>query len=107
MKKNLLLLAMILLFSSCESQLGSAIGSTFRNIISGDAFVDSSGDDAYKKLKSEYQQSTTNVTTNSSCNAIESLVPILGLDSRELSNIKDKLCSCKAWGTCDSKSCCC
>lgn len=109
MKKNLLLLGLILLFSSCESQLGTAVGSAFTNIISGDAFVGSSGDEAYKKMKEEYSQksTSTSMSMEATCETVESLEPILGSNSTNLSSIKDKLCSCQAWGTCDSKSCGC
>lgn len=107
MKNNLLLLAMILIFSSCESQLGTAISSTFSNIVSGDAFTGSSGDEAYAKLKEAYKQKPANLSMNPTCNSLESLVPILNSDSKNLSGIKDQLCSCQAWGTCDSKSCGC
>lgn len=107
MKKNLLLLSMVLLFSSCESQLGSAISGIFSNLTSGDAVVDSSGDKAYNEMKKKYLEKPVNNSVSPTCNSLEGLVPINGSDSKNMSSIKDKLCTCVAWGSCDSKSCSC
>lgn len=107
MKKNLLLLTLVLIFSSCESQVGTAISSAFTNIISGDAFVGSSADNAYENLKNEYQKKPANISMDPTCNSLDALTPLLSSDMTGLSEIKDKLCSCKAWGTCNSQSCGC
>lgn len=98
---------LIFIISSCKSQLGTAISSTFKNVISGDAFIDSIADTAYDKLKGDFQQKVIHQSYVPICNPTDSLQPILGLDSSQFSDIKDKICSCEAWGTCDSKSCAC
>lgn len=98
---------MVLIFSSCESQMGTAVRTAFRNVVSGDAFVSSSGDAAYKSLKDNYLQKPVNISLSTTCTQVDTLGPILGIDTQDLSAIKDNLCSCEAWGTCDSKSCRC
>lgn len=107
MKKNLLLVFLFVFLSSCKSQLGTAIGGAIKNIVSGDAFISSSGDEAYQKLKEEYQNKEGASLLDPTCNPLTSVAAILNPETQEISAIKDKLCSCEAWGTCDAKSCGC
>ncbi len=107
MKRNLLLLTMLVLFSACESQLGTTIGSTISNVFSGKAFINSSGDEAYNSMKKEAASTPSTSSITPTCASLDSIVPITDKDSGNMSQIKDKLCTCAAWGTCDSKSCSC
>lgn len=107
MKSNFLLLSMLLIFSSCESQLGTTIGSSISNIFSGKAFISSSGDEAYNAMKSDAAKNPSTSSITPTCASLDSIIPITDKDSGNMSQIKDKLCTCVAWGTCDSKSCSC
>lgn len=107
MKKNLLLLALLLIFSGCETQVGTAITSTFSNIVTGKAFRDSSSDKAYEALKQTTlsRPSVDSVTPN--CIPTDALTALSLSDEDNMTSIKDQLCTCTAWGTCDVKSCSC
>lgn len=107
MKKNILLLFSLLIFSACESQLGTAISSTFSNIVSGKAFLDSSGDEAYSAMKKTSLENPVATLAGSGCVSLDTIIPLDQKESGAMSKIKDKLCTCLAWGTCDSKSCSC
>ncbi len=109
MKKNILLLFFLLL-SSCESQKGTALSSAFTNIITGKGFSDTSGDVIYNQIKEEQNkssQSSLNEVICKTTNVNQSLYPKLKLKLKNMSDIKDQLCSCQAWGTCDNLSCSC
>jgi hypothetical protein len=107
MNRNLLLIAMLLLFSACESQLGTTITGVFSNIISGKFTSSSSGDEAYNEMKNDYlSKSELNLATPV-CLPVSGIKPIFSTSTKNMSKIKDKLCSCTAWGTCDAKSCSC
>jgi hypothetical protein len=103
MKRFLLLIAMLLLFSACESQLGTTISGAFSNIVSGKFTSSSSGDEAYNEMKNE------SLSKSDVSSATPVCVPVGGMESilKNILKIKQKLCSCTAWGTCDAKSCSC
>lgn len=107
MNRNLLLVAMLFLFSACESQLGTTITGVFSNIISGNFTQSSSGDEAYDEMKKEFISNPAVNSVTPTCVAVNDVTPIFGKTAKNMSNIKDKLCSCSAWGTCDAKSCSC
>lgn len=115
--QTLLLLTLSIMLSSCETQIGTAIGSAFTNLITGNGFGSSSGDDAYEKMKAEELKKGADTKTaadlyndaaGSRCNEGSSLISILNpFSKKNISAIKDKMCTCEAWGTCDGKSCSC
>lgn len=107
MTKNLLLIALLLIFSGCETQVGTAISSTFSNIVSGRAFRDSSSDDAYKALKKTTLSKPSVDTVTPNCIPLDALNALSVGDQNNMTSIKDQLCTCTAWGTCDAKSCSC
>ncbi len=103
------LILMLFLFSSCESQFGTAVGAAFGNLFTGNGFGSSSGDEVYQKMKEETLASPSSMSPDSKCgNDPVDLGSILSnKNTKAMSNIKDKICSCQAWGTCDNKSCNC
>lgn len=119
MKKNktihlFILLSMSVLLSSCETQIGTAIGAAFTNLITGRGFNSSSGTEAYEQMKSETLGQSDQSSAfgggsgDSSCaNTGDALSILNKRDSNNLSGLKDKMCTCEAWGTCDAKSCSC
>ncbi|MEA9357822.1 hypothetical protein SHI21_16445 [Bacteriovorax sp. PP10] len=107
MNRNLLLIAMLLLFSACESQLGTTITGAFSNIVSGKFTSSSSGDEAYSEMKSKMHSKESFESVTPTCVPVRSIDPILSTNTKNMSQIKDKLCSCSPWGTCDAKSCSC
>lgn len=109
MKRNLLLLTMIMIFSACESQLGTTIGSSISNVFTGKAFISSSGDEAYNAMKSQASKmpASSSGSLTPTCASLDTIIPLTDKDSGNMSRIKDKLCTCVAWGTCDAKSCSC
>lgn len=107
MKKNILLIVMLLIFSACESQVGTAITSTFSNIVSGKAFRDSSSDEAYKALKESTLSKPSLESVTPNCIPTDALTALSLNNQENMTSIKDQLCTCTAWGTCDVKSCSC
>lgn len=107
MKKNLLLILLALLFSSCESQVGNAVSGMFTNLVTGKLFSSSSGDELYEKMKEKNPGSSAVDLLGSTCEPLKDIIPLSNKNSSNLSKIKDNMCSCKAWGTCDKKSCSC
>lgn len=111
MKKNICLMLLIVFFTSCESQLGTAVSSAFTNLFTGKGFSSSSSDEMYEELKEKERMSkdTSYISNSGACvsGAQDALVMVLDKTANQFSKIKDKLCSCKAWGTCDNKSCSC
>ena len=108
MKKNVLLFLLFLLFSSCESQMGTAVSSALTNIVTGNGFADSSGNVIYNQMKQDANDQKEFLPTEINChstNANNSLSPKIKL--KNMSDIKDQLCTCKSWGTCDNLSCSC
>ncbi len=107
MKKNLIIYNIfIILFAGCDSQVGTAVSAAISNLFTGDMFSNSTSDKAYEELKAN---TMSNQPSNFSGNCgNESLSPILGsAEANNVSRIKDKLCTCHAWGTCDKLSCSC
>lgn len=100
MKKHISLLLVLFLFSACETQIGTAIGTAITNVVTGKAFG-SGGDDAYAEIKAQNDLHPYNPNLDN-CKVPDksSLLPIL-------SKIKDKMCTCQSWGSCDAKSCGC
>jgi hypothetical protein len=107
MNKNLRLLSLLFIISSCESQLGTSIQGAFTNVLSGNFGFSSSGNEAYTKMKKEYL-SNPNLNLNTpTCTVVDEINPIININTENISKIKDELCSCSAWGSCDAKSCSC
>lgn len=106
MKKNLLLILLAILFSSCESQVGTAVSGMFTNLVTGKIFSSSSGDELYEKMKEQNQSSDSDLQSGV-CKPLEGIIPLSNTNSTNINKIKDKICSCKAWGTCDKNSCSC
>lgn len=109
MKKTIPLLFLLFLFSSCESQVGTAIGSAFSNFFTGNGFNSSSSDELYEKMKTDSQSHAADSTSKEGAcaNPTDALTVISGKNTSNMSKVKDSLCSCKTWGTCDPKSCSC
>lgn len=111
MKKNLFFLLMLFIFTSCESQIVTALGSAFKNLITGNGFADSSSDLIYNQLKQETQGSDDKKDPSGqelTCHEPQSnLKANPKVDIKTMSNLKDMLCSCRPWGSCDKLSCTC
>jgi hypothetical protein len=115
MKKNILLIILLVIFSSCESQVGTAIGHVFKNLVTGKGFGNTSSDELYKKMKDKEKMEVkkneiakTVLSDDSRCNASSLGVNILpSNDFKKISEIKENICSCKTWGTCNNGSCDC
>jgi hypothetical protein len=108
MKKIIPLLIMLLLFSSCESQIGTAIGAAFNNLVTGAGFSNSSSDQLYDQMKQDAIANPLTTTLDGSCVNPENALSVLGKpELKNMSMIKDKLCTCQAWGNCDRLSCTC
>lgn len=107
MSRNILLIAMLVLFSACESQLGTTISSAFSNIFSGKFSLSSSGDEAYDKMKKDVLAHPSQNSVTPTCDVMETIDPLSKTSTKNMTNIKDQLCTCVAWGTCDARSCSC
>lgn len=109
MKKNLCLLLLLVIFSSCESQVGTAIGTAFTNLFTGKGFSSSSADEMYNEYKEKDANRLAPYDSSlEKCkDPLEALDMVPDKNANLFSKIKDKLCSCKAWGTCDKASCSC
>lgn len=108
-RNNLFLLLLLLLTSSCESQIGTAIGTVFTNIVSGNGFNSSSSDELYRELKHQKITDTnSSISGGINCeNTAEAMTLVSEASANLFSKLKDKICTCKAWGTCDKLSCSC
>jgi len=96
------------MLSSCESQIGTAVGAAFTNLLTGAGFRSSSGTEAYEALKNETLGQSGQTEFGGGCKSPDDALTVIGSkDSKNMSAIKDKICTCEAWGTCDSKSCSC
>jgi hypothetical protein len=108
MKNKIALIIVLITFVACESQVGTAISTAFTNLISGNAFSNSSSDELYQKMKDQAlsQGLSENNGTIPSCNnnSLDVINSATGIDFKK---VKDNLCSCVAWGTCDKNSCSC
>ncbi|MDD4973739.1 MAG: hypothetical protein PHY93_05280 [Bacteriovorax sp.] len=107
MKKLLMLAPMLFLFSSCESQIGTAVGAAFTNLFTGSGFQDSSSDQLYEEMKNA-KISPSNSTSSEKTTCLSEDTFILPVKNMSAMNkIKDHLCSCETWGACDKNSCSC
>lgn len=108
MKRNLLLLSLLVFFSACESQMGTVVSSGISNIFTNSKFDINSSNEAYKVMKaSSINNAKMDAGPTSGCVSVDDLIPLKSGDNENMSKIKDKLCTCVAWGTCDAKSCSC
>lgn len=109
MKRNLLLLSLLVFFSACESQMGTVVSSGISNMFTSSKFDINSSNEAYKVMKANSINTAKMDASSptSGCVNVNDLIPLNSSDSKNMSKIKDKLCTCVAWGTCDSKSCSC
>lgn len=112
MKKIFLLILIIISTISCKSQIGTAVGTAFKNLFTGNGFRDATSDQIYEEMKTAKQNRDKfdplkSGDTSSACliPTKDSMVPVKG--TGYFSAIKDQLCSCKSWGTCDNQSCSC
>ena len=108
MKNKIALIIVLTTIVACESQIGTAISTAFTNLISGNAFSNSSSDELYQKMKEQTlsQGLSENNGTIPSCND-QSLDVISSSTGINFKRVKDNLCTCVAWGTCDKNSCSC
>lgn len=108
MKNKLALVILIFTFVACESQIGTAISTGLTNLLTGNAFSNSSSDELYQKMKEQSLLKSQNEdnTSPESCNN-QSLNVISNATGIDFKNVKDNLCTCVAWGTCDKQSCSC
>lgn len=111
MKKNLFLLLISILVSSCETQLGTAVVTAMENVVTGKAFSGSAADVAYENYKKEVSPTPgisqdTNPIGSCTQNDID-LFPLSTSNADSLTKIKNNMCSCQVWGTCDANSCAC
>lgn len=111
MKQYLSLIIIVFLFAGCESQIGTAIGTAIGNVVTGKAFGDSASDEAfeqYRKKTNKAEASLNTVSSSADCGADPLASLTIELKSSiDMSKIKDNLCTCKTWGTCDASSCAC
>lgn len=91
------LLFMLMNFSACESQPGMLVGGLFKNMFNVSDWF-SSADGEYEKLKNSnrYQEDVLSYCRDKSSDQYSSL-----------QKIKDSLCQCMPWGSCDKGSCSC
>lgn len=107
MKKILPLFLIIILFSSCKSQIGTAVGTAFANLFTGNGFKDSSSDTLYEQMKSAKLNSKIFSSAEQASCLIETPYSVPLKNMSEIGKIKDQLCSCQSWGSCDKNSCSC
>lgn len=108
MKKIILILFLATAFSGCDSQIGSGIQAAIGNLFTGNMFSHSASDEAYQKMKDTIiKDEGVSLETQKSCEKtkVEPIIP--NKDKKDLSSIKNLLCTCAAWGTCDKQSCSC
>lgn len=100
MKKIIQLLAYLslMVFVSCENQPGMLMGSAFKNMFNVSSWF-SSADKEYELLNKSEIQSGENLI---SCNEQNGMV-----DFSQFQKVKDSLCQCRPWGSCDKGSCQC
>lgn len=89
--------AMLIGFSACESQPGMLAGGIFKNMFNVPNWF-SSADEEYGKLKNsrQYQEDVLSYCRDNANDKYTSL-----------QKIKDSLCQCMPWGSCDKGSCSC
>lgn len=102
MKKIITLFAYVglMVFVSCENQPGMLIGSAFKNMFNVSEWF-SSADKEYEvlnKAQAQSQSSESLISCNDQYGAI---------DFTQFQKVKDSLCQCKPWGSCDKGSCQC
>ena len=108
MNKKIALLMILLTFVACESQIGTAISTAFTNLITGNAFSNSSSDELYQKLKEQSLAKAQNGEESGLSTCINQSLDVIGSSTGiDFKKVKDNLCTCKAWGTCDKQSCSC
>lgn len=107
MKKILPLFLIIILFSSCKSQIGTAVGTAFTNLFTGNGFKDSSSDTLYEQMKSAKLNSKIFSSAEQASCLSETPYSVPLKNMSEIGKIKDQLCSCQSWGSCDKNSCSC
>lgn len=107
MKKILPLFLIIILFSSCKSQIGTAVGTALGNLFTGNGFKNSSSDTLYEQMKSAKLNSSTSSSTEQAGCFSETPYSVPLKNMSEIGKIKDQLCSCQSWGSCDKNSCSC
>ena len=100
MRKTLTLLAYLglFIFVSCENQPGMLMGSAFKNMFNVTEWF-SSADKEYEQLNKPAANSNENLI---SCNDQNGAI-----DFSQFQKVKDSLCQCKPWGSCDKGSCQC
>lgn len=98
----------VFFLTGCETQIGTAIKHAGMNLINGNVFKHAFTSSAYEELKEQTKKDrtadTTDIMTCTEAPQIE-VLPFNTLSNLE--QIKDQMCSCKAWGSCDNSSCSC
>lgn len=101
------------LVASCETQMGTAVVTALGNVVTGKAFSGSAGDTAYENYKKEAAANpTSSIAQDNNPAAIckqsdVDLFPLSTSNADSLTKIKNNICTCQAWGTCDANSCAC
>jgi hypothetical protein len=101
--KKILLLAIIFIFTGCQDQAGVLVEGIFTNLFNGNLFESSATDKAYDQLKSKTD--VESIVTPDCVTKTEDIIS--GSIVSNLSTLKDKMCTCLAWGSCDKRSCSC
>lgn len=102
--RNIIFLFAIIATTSCQDQAGVLIGGVFKNLFNGNLFAGSATDSAYDQL--EQKSESAEMTSKPDC--VAKVESIISTDSSSsFSAIKDQLCTCKTWGSCDKNSCSC
>jgi hypothetical protein len=99
------ILFLIIGFSSCQDQAGLLAGGIIKNLFTGDAYNSTASNEVYDKIKDTTEfDDKINKPTCVKANTGE----VLNISTaKDLLNIKERICSCKAWGSCDNQSCSC
>lgn len=107
MKKLIALLILSFLASSCDEQTKLAIENIFKNLPKDYKQNLLISAHEYEKIKERTQKAALSTPQlNTGCKTPLSNIIDFN-DASALEKIKDQLCSCKAWGTCDANSCSC
>jgi hypothetical protein len=102
--RNSILFLLFILAPSCQDQAGVLIGGVFKNLFNGNLFAGSATDSAYDQLEKKTELDET--STKPDC--VTKVENIFSTEtSNSISAIKDQLCTCKTWGSCDKDSCPC
>lgn len=102
--KTTFLILIVWIGVACQDQAGLLVGGVFKNLFNGNLFEGSATDSAYDQMKTQ----TESLKRANRPDCIVHSTEVIGDDViANLGEIKENICSCKAWGSCDKNSCEC